>query len=128
MAKRERELVFVRVIYPNFNAGHPVQERDDDYRDEVNEREVFANDCPDTTSFVSPRLLWITRQEKHLQDLPEIKTIALARWPDDASFEEDRDDPCKNDQDQGYGYYRSQPRKLAPLHDTNGNGSEEEEA
>jgi hypothetical protein len=46
LAKCERELVFIGVVYPELNAGHPVQERDDDHGDEVNEGEVFAHNRP----------------------------------------------------------------------------------
>jgi len=65
LAKCERELVFVGVVYPEFDASDPVHERDDDQGDEVNEREVFAHDH---------------------QDLPEVHTIRFTRWPDDMSF------------------------------------------
>ena len=64
---------------------------------------------------------------KYPQDLPEIEAIGLTRWPNDMAFEENRDDPSKKDQEEGYGYYNSQPGKLLPLHDTDGDGSEQEE-
>lgn len=72
LAKRECELVFVGVVHPDFDAGHPVQKWDDDNRDEVDKWEIFAHDC---------------------QDPPEIETVRLAWRPDDTSFEDDRDGP-----------------------------------
>jgi len=86
LTKCECELVFIGVVYPEFDAGHPIRERDDDHGDEVNEREVFADDC---------------------QDLPEVETIGLTPWPDDVSFEEDGDDPSQSDQEEGYGHDRA---------------------
>jgi len=80
LAKCERPLIFVGVLYSEFDAGYPVQERNYDYRDEVNERKVFAH---------------------NRQDLPEVHTIRFTRRPDDASFEEDRGDPGQNDQEEG---------------------------
>lgn len=54
LAKCECELVFVGVINPEFDAGYPVQERDDDHGDEVNEWEVFAHNCPDVPCLSAP--------------------------------------------------------------------------
>lgn len=60
----ERELVFVGVIYSEFDAGHPVRERDDDNRDEVNEREVFTDHRPVYPSPISTGLWAIFDPEK----------------------------------------------------------------
>lgn len=37
--------------HPKFNAGHPVRERNNDHRDEVDEWEIFTHDRP-----ISPHL------------------------------------------------------------------------
>ena len=70
----------------------------------------------------------IIRWEEYPQDLPEIETIRLTRWPDDAPFEEDRGNPGHDEQEEGCGYHRSQPRKPMSFHDADGDGSEQEEA
>lgn len=125
MAERERELVFIGVPHPDFDAGHPIHERDDNYGDEVNEWEIFAHDRP-STSFISPNFgTKYGMRKKNSQDLPEVETIGLTRWPDDVSFEVDCDGPGQNDQEEWYGDHRSQPREIVSLHDTNRDGSEE---
>ena len=46
LAKCECERVIVGVVYPEFDAGHPVRERDDYHRDKVNEWEIFTHNHP----------------------------------------------------------------------------------
>lgn len=80
LAKCERELILVGFVHPEFDAGHPVQKRDNDHRDEMNEREVFTH---------------------NRYNLPKVHTIRFTWRPDDATSEEDRDDPTQNNEEEG---------------------------